>query len=574
MEKESEHGAFDRLVAGLNSDERKALLEKLKGISETSNVPEFQIHEDIRTDISNISIKLKNESIFYYIFLWFRSIFAQQRIEKIYNDDLVAAIARTVNRRCSSVIDYPRELLCSPFYNFIRDLKDCADFFRPYVSIVSDYPGEFYVFLSAYITPEIAAEIKKEADPYTIPFEREILSDTKLQKIRSLESVLRSISAESRAKLYDAAKRVEWLGQFSMLPYIHFVAQFTDVTGNSFTCPFDNAKIDFPVFARVFSDAYSVPVEILEALFLFYRKKNTAYLVSDVTIENAMREFLAEASDKFSKIHSFASVISMNNLGQVVFHSYDWQAEKFGGAEDWFQKFCDEWKHIFNEQWESWLRDKKKSKLVALLRMQFGIDSFPELPYRPWTQIWDGVSFNGELTGGFLVWFCKNRLPSIVEILNILLFEGVFVNNENRSELADDMDCFKSVMVRLEQFVSSISQNGAYGSVFAKLMREDNRTLQAQSKIESVILSAAAQIHELNKLFCNCCRSLELVLSGILDEKKKSGYSGLQNRASIRGTDNNNFIEKLGDVRMKLAETLSLLSELEPLDLPRYGSRK
>lgn len=574
MEKESEYGAFDKLVAGLNFEERKKLLEKLKVISASSNVPEFQIHEEPRNDIERISIKLKNESIFYYFILWIRSILFQKKIEQIYNDDLVSNIARGINTRSATIIDYQHKILSSSFYNFLLELKACADFFRPYVSIVSDYPGEFYVFLSAYIAPEIAAQIKTDADPYTIPFERDIVSDTKLQKIRSLESVLRSISSDSRAKLYDAAKRVEWLDQFSLLPYIRFISQFTDDAGSTHTCPFDNATNEFPSFARVFNAAYSVPAETLEAMFLFYQKKNTMYIASDEVTENAMRVFIETASAHFSKIHSFVSTVSMNNLGKVVFHSYDWQAEKFGGAEDWFQKFCDEWKHIFNEQWESWLRDKKKTQLATLLRMQFGILSFPELPSRPWAEIWDGVHFNGELTGGFLVWFGKNRLPAIIEVLNVLLFDGVFVNNENRAELSDVLDSFKSIIVRLDQFVSSISETGAYGSVFAKLMRSNSRTMQAQSQIDSIMLSAEAQIHELNKIFCNSCRAEERVIAGILDDKKKSGYSGLQNLASIRGNDNAAYRQKLAEVRIKLIDAQSLLAEVEPLDLPRYRARK
>lgn len=577
MGKGTSFGAFDKLVSGLNADERKILLEKLSAISSAHSVPEFELSSEKKeekdgSDLS-IAVRLKRESIFYYLILCIRAIFTHNKVEKIYNDDLIASLARKISSRTSHVLDYQHKILCQAFYNYLLEIKECADFFRPYVSIVKDYPGEFYVFLSAYIAPEISAEIKKDVDPYSIPFDRELTSETRMAKIRSLETILRAISPDSRAKLYDAAKRVEWLGQFAVFPYMHFIAQFTAVSSSSYTCPFDNAKDDFPGFARVFSTAASVPTETLQAMFLFYHKKNTLMFSSKITAEQELLDFVENSSEKFSKIKEFVSAVPMDKLGKVIFHSYDWQCEKFGGAEDWFQKFHDEWKHIFDEQWDSWLRDRKKSKLVVSLKNQFGIDVFPDLPYKPWADIWDGIQFNGELTGGFLVWFFVAKIPSVMPLLNVLLLEGIFINNENRAELADVLDSLQSISSRLNQFVLATSSKGDYGSAFEELKNTASHTMQAQSSIDSIMVAAESQIHELNKMFCNDCRSLGRILSGILDEDKRSGYSGLQNFASIKGNENAAYRKKLSDTKILMADALALLAEIEPLDLPRYGFR-
>ena len=120
--------------------------------------------------------------------------------------------------------------------------------------------------------PEIAEKINSEADPYSIPFEREPTNELRASLIRRMENVFKEMSGGTRNRLYNAVLSIEWLRQFSGLPYIHFISQFTAIISESYTCPFVNAKVDYPAFARVLSSASSVSNEALEALFLFPQK--------------------------------------------------------------------------------------------------------------------------------------------------------------------------------------------------------------------------------------------------------------------------------------------------------------
>lgn len=566
---------FDKLVAGLDADDRKALAEKLKHISANSPIPEFDKKEESSSNVVLLSQKLKNESMIYYLILCLRSFFSHKKIDTIYNDDMVSAIARKLNSVSPEIVDYQKKLLNQPFHDHLKEMMDCAEFFKPYVSLANDHPGEFYVFLSAFLVPEISAEIKKEVDPYTIPFNRDVTSDLRLSKLRNLENVLRSISPDLRALLYDSVKRVEWLFQFSTLPFVHFISQFTTVGSNTYTCPFDAARADFPSFAKVLNAATAVNTETMEALFLFYQKKNMQTLDrSSGEMERQLVNFVSDSAIKFSKIKSLISSVSFSNLGKVVFHSFDWYCEKFGGAEDWFQKFHDEWKHIFEEQWNSWLKDRKKSQLSMVLNSHFGIKEFPEMPYRPWASIWDGLSFNGELTGGFLVWFSKNKLREAIDILNVLVLEGTFIITDNRTEISNIVASFGNLIEQLRKFSDSFSPSGKYGSVFDKYINGNSlRTMHAQGQIDSMILAGETQLSEMNKKFCENCRTIEKILSVIIDDKKITGYAGLQNYRAIKGHENTEYREKLLGTRSLLYNAYSLLVEVEPLDLPRYSAR-
>lgn len=575
MATNGQQNTFDKLVAGLAPEDRKSLAEKLKNISVNSPIPEFIREEDPYLDIALLSQKLKNESMIYYLLLCLRSFFSHKKIDYIYNDDMISAIARKLNTRTSEIIDYQKKLLTQNFYDQLKEMRDCAEFFKPYVSLANDHPGEFYVFLSTFLAPEISNEIKKEVDPYMIPFDRDVTADLRLSRLRNLENVLRSIPADMRANLYDSVKRVEWLFQFSSLSFIHFISQFTTVASDTYTCPFDAARNDFPEFAKVLNAALAVNTETIQALFLFYQKKNTKTLAhSSQEIERQLVNFVSDSAMKFSKIKAFVTSVSFSNLGRVIFHSYDWHCEKFGGAEDWFQKFHDEWKHIFEEQWNNWLKDRKKSQLAMVLESNFGIKEFPEMPNRPWASVWDGLPFNGELSGGFLVWFSENKLRKAIDVLNVLVLEGTFIVTDNRTELSNIIIDLGNLVTRIEKFSVSFSPSGKYGSIFGKYSKGNGlRSMHAQGQINSMILAGESQVSEITKSFCEDCRNLEKILSVIIDDKKITGYDGLQNYRSIQGHDNTEYREKLLDTRVLLNNAYSLLVEVEPLDLPRYSYR-
>ena len=271
----------------------------------------------------------------------------------------------------------------------------------------------------------------------------------------------------------------------------------------------------------------------------------------------------------------FISTVPLLALGKVIFADYDWQIDNSGGAEDWFVKFKEEWKVVFDERWEAWLRDRKKSQLADVLQEKFGIGEFPELPYRPWTKLWGGVPFRCEMTGGFLYWFATLKYDEVMSILNVIVLEGVFLNNENRAEFSEALNRFADVNHQVQLFGESLNEKGSVGSVFAKLISEHVRTLKGQNMVNSIILNAETSIRNWESAFCNCCRVIERVLCGILDEEKSDKkYESIQNLMTIKGRDNRAYRDSLQSERELLLECRKILAEIEPLDLPKVEKKK
>lgn len=572
MNDDQHRGSFDELVAGISSDERKYLLAKINQNREHS----FPLVQPAReeTDGFTLDIKLNSESFLYKLFLWIRSLISKKHKLEIYNDDLIRTLARKINKNHPGIVDMQNGLILSLFYEKLKELKNAADFFKPYFNIFNENPGKFYVFMSTFIAPEIASSINAEADPYSVPFEKEGTKEVRSSLLKKLEGILKDIPQKSRAVMYDAVKSLNWLKRFSELPYTHFLAQFTAIVSENYTCPFTNAQTDFNALANVLSDARSIPNEALEALFLFPQRKGGATVELDQDTEKSMREFLSKSAAGISMVQMFISTVPFFALGKVIFSDYDWQIETFGGAEDWFVKFKEEWKIVFDERWESWLRDRKKSQLADVLMEKFGILSFPELPYRPWTNLWGGVPFRCEMTGGFLYWFATVKYEEVMGVLNVLVLEGVFLNNDNRAEFSEAMNKFAEINHQVQLFGESLNEKGSVGSVFAKLIADHVRTLKGQNMVNSIILNAETSIRGWESSFCDCCRTIEKVLAGILDdEKTDKKYESIQNLMTIKGRENRAYRDNLQAEREVLLESRRILAEIEPLDLPKVEKK-
>ena len=481
----------------------------------------------------------------------------------------MADTARKIARAHPGLIDFPHGVLESIFYEKLKDIHDCASFFKPYIAAAYENSGEFYVFLSTFVAPEIAEHIDNEADPYAIPFDRPLTNELRVSLARKLDAAIRDISSEAKANMYEAVRAVEWLRQFTALPYLHFLAQFTAIASSSHTCPFGNAHTDYASFARVLSNGVSISNEVLESLFFFVQRKATRTLALDADSEKALKDFLKKAAATLSSIRMFIETVPLVPIGRIVHGNCTWFPEPFGGAEDWSIKFRGQWKAIFDERWNSWLTDRKKHQLVDSLYVHFGLQEFPELPYRPWASLWGGIPFRCEMTAGFLAWFASNKYGEAMPTLTTLMLEGIFLKNENRIEFSEAVNDFASTNKKIEAFTESLAPRGTKGIVFESIASEHIRSLKGQERIDSLMLTIEAEVRELGSAFCKECRTIENIFSGIFNESKSADYDVLQNFMTIQGRDNQDFRDKMLDVRSLLQNAFKLLAEIEPFNLPR-----
>ena len=565
MTDEMNRSAFDKLVAGMDASERSDMLEKIN----QSSVSVIQLVEtENQYPEKNISLHLrfKEESAFYKFLLWVRSLIEKKDSEKIYNEDVLAAMARRINRDHPGILNHRNGLIDSVFYEHLRSLKNAADFFKPYFNIIDDNPGDFYVFLSSFVTPELADMITQEADPFSLSFDTEPSVDVKNGLLKNLDNILKNIDGAAKSNLYGAVSSLNWLRQFTRLPYIHFTSQFTNLTGNNFTCPYRNAVNDYASFAAVFSNVMPVQNEVLEAMLMFTQRKDVTKNAQDKDIERTIKEFIAKANQCLGSLQMFISNVPIIKVGKIINADYDWLPGNIEGVEGWFPNFRTHWRKIIDVRWADWLRERKKKNLETYLGNDFGLFEFPVLKYRPWQALWLRVPFSCELTGGFLSWFCENCYDEMMPCLNDVMMEGVFIRNENRVEYSEGLNLFSQSMTQMQELLDRLAPEGEYGAQFEEFATSRIRSFQVQNQIDSMMTTTESEIRDCVKKFEKGAGMMDKCLTGILSEERDKVHEGLQNFASIKGHRNRMWRDSLRSSWENLKKANFYLSELEPID--------
>lgn len=565
MQETDNKDAFDRLIAGLSTAERRDMLNRINQTAPES-VQFVDTEGNLTADGPTLQLKLNNESILYKMLLWIRSFFSKRSLTVLYNDDLLVRVARKVNHDHPGLINHSTSQLDSVFYERLRTLKDAADFFKPYFTFVDAAPGDFYVFLSSFVAPELSESVNRNADPFILPFSKEPTPEVKKELLRKLDEMLNTMDSASRQKLYFAISGLNWLKQYTRMPFIHFCSQFTNVTGTNFTCPYTNAKNDFDPFGALFSHVVPVGSESLEALFLFSQKKDLGSGAQGKDVERAVKEFMSVANSHLVTIQMFITGVPMMKIGKLVNADYDWEPGNIEGAESWFPNFRNQWRKIIEVRWNDWLRERKKSLLSSNLKNDFDLNEFPVMQNRPWTGLWTRIPFAYELTGGFLSWFVTEKYDSIINYLNDVMLEGIFIKSENRQTYSEGLNIFVMANKQMLELLDNLAPSGAYGTLFEEFATSKVRTLQIQNQIDSMMKSTEAEISDILKKFQKGAKDIDDVFKGFFDDIKDSDHEGLQNWTTLKGHQNREWRDHLRVARDLVSKAIFYLTELEPID--------
>lgn len=557
-------GAFDRLVAGLNAEDRLAMLNR---INQMDSQP-VQLTAQVSDKESNVTLqkKLLNESIFYKIILWLRSLFDKKTVEQLYSQDVLANLGKKINSRYPGTINYKVKTLDYIFYERLLTIKEAADFFKVYFTYIEENPGDFYVFLSSFVAPQLSETINAQADPFIFPFTKPVSPEARTELAKKLDDILNNMDKDTKLNMYSAVSQANWLYKFSYLQYLHFISQFTNIAGNSYTCPYSNAVMDFNELAAVFDNIQPIQNEVLEAIFLFSQRKHLSTNAQDKDIEKAVKEFMTKAVSFFGTIQSFSNNVPIKNLGRVINDDFNWQPGNIEGAEAWFPSFRAHWRKIQDIRWNDFAREQKKQMLSQNLKTDFDLEEFPVMEYRPWLKLWNRIPFNRELTGGFLSWFCTEKYDKVIQDLNVVAMEGVFYKSENRTEYSEGLNNFSNANNMMLELLRKLSPEGEYGKLFDDFATNRVHTFQIQNQIESMMTQIEDSVKEAISLFGKGARTIERVFYGFFEEQKDGIHEPLQNITSIKGRDNRRFVDSLMSIRQLLKKVLSYIAELEPID--------
>ena len=564
-----ERDSFEQMVSGISNEERQRLLEQL-GTVENQNTPPLHPVDDFFKDTNEpLEVELKRESLFLRFIIWLKAVLSSTTQKAIYNEYKLSEIARYVQKNFPGLINAKQSMLLSPFYEQLTELKAAADYFKPYLLSVDETDGSFYVFLSSFIMPEVTEEIKTNADPYSNPVTADIKPEVRTSLLRKLEDIFSNIPETERAKMYNAAKATEWLKYFIRLPFSRLITQFSSIEGKGYTCQFGQFESEIDVFAKLLCSSIDVPDEFLEALYMF-AIRNARHFREEDTGRDA-GEFLNKAHSNLGLLQMFMTSIPIRAITCLIHADSRYHIDVFSGGEDWFVKYKNTLKKIFEQKWAAWESDCKKQALLSTLKINFSLESFPVFPERPWEELWNGIPFAYDSTLGFLNWFMRESFPSFEMHLKTLLTQGSFNKNENYNMLSDAFNAMIQLSISFQELERKLSPHGEIGGIFYKIKEDISRTLQAQSKVEQKMREVESDVKSLIHRFGDNSRIIDQVLSGILGYSKDARFDTVSNLNKMRDKNNEPFVKRLETSRLLLENAINLVMELEQLDQQKVG---
>ena len=571
MERENEN-SFDNLVSGMSKEERMNMLEKMHDSASSYEEESFEPVE-VSEEEPEIPLdeQLKKESLGFRILLWLRSVFTNTKPVVLFNEIKISEISKNLQRNYPGLVDAKKGLLLTQLYEKIVELKEAADFLRPYIVAIDKDEGSFYVFLASIIMSDVDDELSENTNPLSTPVITGEKPELRVELIRSMEDILQNIPVDSKQRMYEAVKTVEWLRQFTKIPFIKILSPFSEVSYSVHTCAFSVVGSEFESLAKLLCNGFRLSDNILESLYLFAVRKSRKFSEDAGGEDKAAINFMNNARANASTIHMFMTSVPMRSVSRVILGDSKWMPAKFYGGEDWFAKYKAQWKKIFDYRWNLWVTECKKESLRIGLKDNFGLEKFPVLPNRPWNLDSD-FFFRYELTAGFLNWYFTEKFPKTYEIaLKTVMIEGSFKKKENQLLYTEAFNNIVHLSIAINTFCDKLRPTGEFGIVFSKDTKDENgmRTLQGQNLLEKTMREIESEMQSILHAFGEADREMMMLLDGILGFIKDSKYDTLTNLSRIQGHENPAFIATLKEAKDSLSNALTLVRELENVDAPQ-----
>jgi hypothetical protein len=427
--------------------------------------------------------------------------------------------------------------------------------------------GEFYVFLGTFFMPLISERYQREVNPFNFPFSTEDTNHLRVELAKKLDRILQSIDHEKWNHLGQAIRSLNWLREFSALPFRGFIAKFSPSPGNTYLCRFANAVNYLDQFASILCHGVSIEEEVLEALFFFNEKnidfdqnigQNSEHNGSSQSdISSKVQAFILTASEKTKVIKTFMADMPLRSLGILAHSSLSWTPELKDNSDDWFTKFKLTWHKVFEREWESWFNAQQREGALGQMRQFTGLENFPLIPFRPWTALFPQRDLQYELSLGFLLYFFKTNFVKYVDLLEHILMTGTFPSRDYRSNLTDCMDDLLTQSRAIEHLSHSLKPFGSFGIQFTEIA-------SSPSMNPRKIATLMQKVEDEARVIVENCKKSSRDLAGFV-ENIIDNFTGVSSSPSIviSGENPEEFLKKMENLRFTMATVYELLDKVE-----------
>jgi len=555
-----------RLVSGLSLEERQNLLEKLKGQSRL--VDEQLYFENKGTPANDITTAYSKLPWYSRLWYYIISIFKSKTPLKIFEDNQVSVLGNKIEENTPGLYNYQNGMLLPVFYRHMTRLKDAAKFFYTALDAsVNRDRGAFFSFLGSLEMADIHKRLHEETDPNLIMEKHPDITEGELRQIaaKAMDDALSMINDKQRNTMYFDARSLFCLKQLSSFLYDRVLLAFSSSAENGETCSAGVVRELLVSLNNILlSLKYVPPMALLESLFIFILQEKAGEPGFD--IDREIRSLLTKADTCMAVIRDFNRQVPLTWILRCYTRDMSLSPIETSGGEDWFVVYRDYWKRRIDSLFGEYKKAHRQRELLDSSRSFLKGKDLETLGNIQTASHPDGIPIKGAFALSFLNGFYSTLfIPDINLILQPILIDGEFKNEENRLEYTEGYNNLIKLEDEIKKFELDISESGEYGKRYVQAQQEMSAIPAKRRKIQNILDEAEEDADTIINSVKSASMAMVHILSGILGKETSNKYDTLTNLAKIAGKDKD-FIEDIGEAIQQFRTVFKLLADMEAME--------
>jgi hypothetical protein len=566
---------FDNLVAQLSSEERNALLERIRSACPFSSDPLFPASSSPGATAPQ-SPKLEDLGLLIRFVLFLRGLFSGKSREEIVREDELKEIGHKIELKHFGLISRRRELLLGAVAEELRALRDSARFFYDALdrSVERD-KSAFYTFLGSIELPQVHERLLEESDPAAIALAmleaRGAVDEAAVRSaaLAAFDSVFSDLPDRGRRSMYQDLRSVLFLKRLSGFLFDRLLGMFKEIGEQGPAASYIEVReLLLELGDVLFSMSEAPSIELMEAIFVFAERDELARSGEDTAA--AVGEDMTKAERMLERIRSFNARIPLGDLLRLVSSDPYYLPKDLPGGEDWLAIYKAYWRERIESSIEQWKAEHRTKELLAEIAAFVGEPGPMPFAHISRQETEESPGLRYELALAFLDAFYRGPfLRELNRLFKIVLVDGEFYRKDNRVEFTDAYDSLLRIPELVSALDARLGPEGEIGGAWVAACREIGGNLTRRRKAQNVSRLAEEEAEQIIKREGMAFKTMVLIILGFLKGEAGGRYDSLANLSTIDGKASKEFQRNLDKAKDRCEKGLALLAEVSGLDLER-----
>ncbi len=560
----AEYSVFDKLVAGLSTNERRDMLQRIASsvkVIEPDEVPDEYATVDLEGRFERMGLVRRLVVIVV-------AFFTGRELLSVVESYLLRDLGRTVNARLPHGFDTVQQHLRS---GAVEDFARLCEHSRRFADILSRVMGRerraFLAFLASLHAPEAHERLQRDTDPFAIAAEQPELkeADVRRRALNEVEEAVSTLPAAIRQKIYTDVRGLHELMLLSAFPFDRIRLAFEPAPGGEpVPVPVSRIVDELARLAGIFEGLRQDPSPVLfEALALYEEREQLEG--EDEMVERVVREHVSRFAGAYEQIREFGRRYPLVDLVRIAHANIHFRPTPPGGGEDWFNQWKGFWRDRVEAAHRRYAYRRRVESLLSQARSAFEVDSVGVFPGYPPSGL-DQPARHG-LSMGLLKVFVDEILPhDVAGPVGALYREGEFYKADNRADMDRAWRALERLQTDIANFEVRLRSTGDLGIAWRQADEDSLPAEAARERRLSLVASIDGDASALLHRAVETLRLLGELVQGVLYGTVGGRYDTVSNLGELGGRSADGYVKRLEQAHVRVKGAADVLSDLQNLE--------